>query len=255
METTRTVRQARPHAPMRTGRAAKSAPRPDRKQAILLAAERLFALRGYHGVSIRQIADAAGVQVALVGYYYGPKQALFHAIFAHWSGTIAERLALLREVEAQPWDEGKLGRIVEAFLRPVLQLRASAEGESYALLITAGLSSQRDEADLILREFFDPMAEAFIGALHATLRHEARAITRATVAWCYQFALGALSHHIADIRVARLSGGANVPNDPAAAPLLVRFIVHGIRGVVGAAAPPSASPSPKPTTKARRPSP
>ncbi|MDP3824488.1 MAG: helix-turn-helix domain-containing protein, partial [Burkholderiales bacterium] len=45
-------------------------PRADRKQAILLAAEKLFAQRGYHAVTIRQIADEAAVPLALVGYYY-----------------------------------------------------------------------------------------------------------------------------------------------------------------------------------------
>src|SRR4051812_47362022 len=58
--------------------------RPDRKQAILLAAERLFAQEGYHAVSLRAIADEAGVPLALVNYYYGQKHELFRAIFDHW---------------------------------------------------------------------------------------------------------------------------------------------------------------------------
>lgn len=56
------------------------AARPDRKAAILLAAEILFAQRGYHAVSIRQIAQEAGVPLALVAYYYGQKHELFHVI-------------------------------------------------------------------------------------------------------------------------------------------------------------------------------
>ncbi|MFT4267933.1 MAG: TetR family transcriptional regulator [Xenophilus sp.] len=212
--------------------------RPDRRLAILLAAERLFARRGYHGVSIRQIAEAAGVPLALVGYYFGPKQALFHAIFERWSPAIAQRLALLREAERQPWDAQRLARIVQAFIGPVIRMRASPEGGYYALLLTQGLSTQHDEADPVLRDFFDPMADAFIGVLHGTLAREAPGITRATVAWCYQFALGALLHHIADTRVQRLSHGANRANDPQAAPLLEDFIVHGIRGAVHRLHPP-----------------
>jgi AcrR family transcriptional regulator len=72
-----------------------AATRPDRRLAILLAAERLFAQHGYHAVSIRQIAEAAGVPLALVGYYFGPKHELFHAIFEHWQGTVEERLERL----------------------------------------------------------------------------------------------------------------------------------------------------------------
>lgn len=236
---TASVKPGRPHAER------DASERPDRRQAILLAAERLFSLRGYHGVSIRQIAEEAGVPLALVSYYFGPKQALFHAIFDSWSDTIESRMALLRAAEQEPWDEGKLQRIVQAFVAPVIQMRASPEGEYYALLMTQGLSTQQDEAATVLREFFDPMASAFIGVLHDTLAQEAPGITRGTVAWCYQFALGTLLHHIADVRVEKLSDGANHANDPQAAPLLVDFIVHGIRGAVRRIHPPSPGDKPR----------
>ncbi|MDW5441341.1 TetR/AcrR family transcriptional regulator [Polaromonas sp. SM01] len=230
---------ATPHA----RKARDAAPRPDRKQAILLAAEKLFATHGYHAVTIRQIADEAGVPLALVGYYYGQKHELFHAIFVHWSGTIEQRLAELAEAQRLPHDPHKLHRIVEAFIGPVLRLRASPEGEYYARLVSQGLSVHSEVGDPVLREFFDPLAHAFIAALQQTLSADSPSVTRSTVAWCYQFALGALLHHIHDQRVTRLSGGDVLANDPAAAPLLVAFIVHGMRGVITHAAvplPPSA---------------
>lgn len=217
--------------------------KPDRKHDILLAAEKLFAQHSYHAVSIRQIAEEAGVPLALVGYYYGQKHELFHAIFEHWAGTTNERLTALHEVEQQPHDRQKLRRIVEAFIGPVIRLRASAQGGYYAQLMTQGLSSQQGEADRVLRDFFDPMADTFISALLATLRHDLPQLTRGTVAWCYQFALGALLHHINDMRVERLSHGESRPNDPLAAPMLIDFIVHGIRGVV------TPAPSPRPRNR------
>ena len=188
---------------------AASGPRPDRQQAILLAAEKLFAQRGYHAITIRQIAGEAGVPLALVGYYFGPKSELFYAIFAHWNHTIEERLAALRATSRDPADPRTLHRIIEAFVGPVLRLRASAEGEFYALLVGRELAYSSDQADRVLREFFDPLAHAFIDALHAALP-DAR---RDQVAWGYQFALGALLHHITDNRVARLSLGVSRPGD------------------------------------------
>lgn len=204
--------------------------RPDRRMAILLAAEKLFAQRGYHAVSIRQIAEEAGVPLALVGYYFGPKHELFHAIFAHWSRTIDERLAALRATSHDPADPQTLPRIIHAFVDPVLRLRASPEGESYALLVARELAHAQEEADRVLRQFFDPLAHAFIDALQAALPHA----SRAQVAWGYQFALGALMHHLSDRRVERLSRGENTANDPAAAPLLVAFIVGGLRAALPA---------------------
>ena len=199
----------------------------DRKAAILLAAERLFAQRGYHGVSLRQIAAEAGVPLALVGYYYGAKHELFHAIFAHWQPTIDQRLALLHQAlaGAQP---PPLRRVVQAFVEPVLALRASAEGEYYAMLVARELAYRTPDTDRVLAEMFDPMAHAFIDALHQ-LRPR---WPRARAAWAYQFAMGALLHHLMDHRVQRLSHGQNPPHDAAAAPQLIDFITAGIDAVL-----------------------
>lgn len=220
------VAPARPVAP----------PKPDRRQNILMAAEKLFAQHGYHAVSIRHIAEEAQVPLALVGYYFGAKQQLYHAIFEHWSAMIEERLASLEQAMADSSGD-RLQRLVEAFIGPVIRLRASVEGEYYALLMTRGLSLQSEEEDAIIREFFDPMAQAFIDAFHTTLSAESPGVSRSQVVWCYQFALGALLHHISDARVHRLSQGENRPSDPAAMPLLVAFVTQGMRGAVAQPAP------------------
>lgn len=222
--------QPRPARAKRAGqRAGKAAaPRPDRKQAILLAAEKLFAQSGYHPVTIRQIAEEAGVPLALVGYYYGAKHELFHAIFEHWRNTIDERMALLASAQAGKRDRLTLERTVRAFVEPVLRMRASAEGEYYALLVARELAYRTDDADRVLSDYFDPMAHAFIDAM----RDSCPGSTRPQAAWAYQFALGALMHHISDHRVQRLSRGENTPGDPAAAEILVRFITAGIAAVL-----------------------
>ena len=229
--------------------------RPDRRQAILLAAEKLFAQHGYHAVTIRQIAEEAGVPLALVGYYFGPKHELFHAIFEHWSHSIEERLAGLRAVNNDPDDARTLPRIIEAFTAPVLALRASTEGEYYALLVARELYHATEEADRVLRGYFDPLAEAYIDALHVALPHA----TRSQVAWGYQFALGALLHHLTDSRIERLSRGENTRADPAVAPMLVNFIAGGLRAALpkpkAAAKAAAAKPSRTKKTIPRRPQP
>ncbi|MDB5966230.1 MAG: transcriptional regulator, TetR family [Polaromonas sp.] len=202
--------------------------RPDRKADILLAAEKLFAQHGYHAVSIRQIADEAGVPLALVGYHYGPKHELFYAIFAHWSYSIDERLEALKTVEVDPLDPQTLERIIDAFVGPVLRLRASPEGEYYALLVARELYISQDQTDRVLRDFFDPLAHAFIDALNQAFPHA----TRGQVAWGYQFALGALLHNISDHRVKRLSRGNSHIGEPQSSIMLIKFIVGGLRATL-----------------------
>ena len=147
----------------------------------------------------------------------------------------------LRAVPLDALDTTTLPAIIEAFIGPVLKLRASSEGEYYALLVARELYNATEEADQVLRVFFDPLAHAFIDALHAALP----GVTRGQAAWVYQFALGALLHHISDSRVARLSHGENTLNDPAAAALLSDFIVGGIRAALTSPAAPRQAKLPK----------
>jgi len=198
-----------------------------RKQAILLAAQRLFAEHGYHAVSIRQIAEEAGVPLALVGYHYGPKHELFHANFRHWNVTLEQRLARLTIARSAPRAQ-RLDQIIRAFVEPVLALRASEEGKSYALLVARELMYSSPEADRALREFFDPLAHAFIDALNEVFPHS----SRVEVTWCYQFALGSLLHHLSDTRAPRLARKPSLRCGPAAKALLVSFIVGGIRAAL-----------------------
>jgi len=209
--------------------ARRGAPRRDRRQAILLAAEKLFAQDGYHAVTIRAIAEEAGVPLALVGYYFGHKHELFHAIFESWRHTVDERIGLLRAAEAGRGSGAQALRgIVLAFVDPVLRMRASSEGEFYARLVARELAHRSVETDRVLADFFDPMAHAFIDAMHQACHTS----TRPQAAWAYQFALGALMHHISDSRVLHLSRGRNKSNDPAAGTMLVDFITAGVAAVL-----------------------
>ena len=221
---------------------------PDRRWNILLAAEKLFARSGFLAVSFRDIAAEAGVPLALVGYYYGAKHELYHAIFESWSGLSASRLESLKAAASEPALEARLVRIIEAFVGPVLAMHQHPEGQHWAMMAARDLAAPTPEADRAQREFFDPMAHAFIDALMGA----APGATRGQVAWCYQFMLGALLHHLTDVRVERLSRGENRPADPAVAPLLVTFVAAGFRAVL-AAAPRAARPKTRPKRSAPEP--
>lgn len=58
----------------------------EKQQQIMDVALMLFADKGYDGTSIRDIAQKAGVNIAMVSYYFGSKEKLFEAIFiAHFA--------------------------------------------------------------------------------------------------------------------------------------------------------------------------
>jgi TetR/AcrR family transcriptional regulator len=69
------------------------------RQALLAAGTRLFAERGYEGTPLSAIADRAGVNKAMVSYYFGGKRKLYLAIVAATFADIvgrAEALPALR---------------------------------------------------------------------------------------------------------------------------------------------------------------
>ena len=65
---------------------------PDKKQTIIEAAMELFADKGFEGTSIRELAAKAGVNIAMVNYYFGSKEKLFEAMVEEKSTYFRERL-------------------------------------------------------------------------------------------------------------------------------------------------------------------
>ena len=49
----------------------------DTRTKLLQTAARLFARKGYNGVSVRQIVKAAGVNISAIHYHFGDKQGLY----------------------------------------------------------------------------------------------------------------------------------------------------------------------------------
>lgn len=55
----------------------------DKQIQIMEAAEKLFAEQGFSGTSVRDIAEAAHVNLAMISYYFGSKEKLMEAMFHH----------------------------------------------------------------------------------------------------------------------------------------------------------------------------
>ena len=57
------------------------------KDKILKSAAKLFAQKGFDGVSIREICKDADVNICMVSYYFGGKQELYQGIIDDLIGT------------------------------------------------------------------------------------------------------------------------------------------------------------------------
>ncbi|MEU1040591.1 TetR family transcriptional regulator [Streptomyces sp. NPDC005551] len=85
---------------------------PDTRAVILAVARRRFLEDGYHAVTLRSVAAEAGVDLALISYYFRSKKGLFGAALALGANPA--------EVLARLLDEGDLSTLPERVVRQVV---------------------------------------------------------------------------------------------------------------------------------------
>ncbi len=124
----------------------------DRRQQLLDVAERLFAEEGYEAVSIRKLASEAGVNVAMVGYYFGSKDKLFEALIESKIPKTRERLQDLAASNLNPWE--KLSQVIDlyadkfftgrAFHRVVMREMSLQQRPEHVKLITGYMAGNME---------------------------------------------------------------------------------------------------------------
>lgn len=124
-------------------------PGPDPLPPPLRAALEVFARHGYHGATIRTIAEAAGLSVPGLYHHYPSKQAILQAVA---EATMAEMLEHSRAAEADSdgTPAGRFAHLVESLARFHMARRdhsfvASTEMRSMDPTVRARHVAQRDE--------------------------------------------------------------------------------------------------------------
>ena len=69
----------------------------DKQLLIIEAAEQLFAEKTYDSTSVRDIAKAASINVAMISYYFGSKEDLMKSLFGYRMQFMKNRLSELIE--------------------------------------------------------------------------------------------------------------------------------------------------------------
>lgn len=172
----------------------------ERRTRILDVAQSLFAEHGFEAVSMRDIAAAAEVSVALLTYHFGTKDRLYHEIFTRQSAVLDARIAHLADVD--PAAEDRLDQIVAAFVEPQMRLRETPDGLAFARLLAREATDPSSERRGIIEDLYDPMARQFIAALQEILPD----VSAERIRWGYMFAVGAMSMSALDDRVRRFGG-------------------------------------------------
>ena len=223
-----------PVAPARRGRPPKVKTEGvggDTRESILDAAEDLFSKHGFYGVTIREVAREAGVDTALVHYYFGAKRDLFDAVFLRraevWNN---ERVEAINRYALANAGSMTLEGLLRAFLEPPFQwsLKGGPGWKHYSALVAQTNANPAFGGETMAR-YFDPAIRRLIELVKVVLP-DAREVD---LYWAYHNLSGALTLTLGETgRLDRLSGGLCRSGDlETACDYMVRFAAAGFRAV------------------------
>lgn len=207
------------------------------KDRILASAERLFADRGYDGVSLREIAAKADAQLALIHYHFGSKLDVYRAIWAarYTTEVARQRVESFAMIDYSAPRPDVVRQLVEVFLLPLLRMSENKHLRNFVALGARECTDPREAERGVLAEFLDGTAKRFLDCFGRALPE----LSAADIAWGYQAMAGVSVLHIADRdRITRISSGkAKAGDSRSAAPALVDFCVGGWLALAAARAP------------------
>lgn len=176
------------------------------RERILDIAQELFAERGFDGVSVRELAQAAEVNLAAINYYFGSKDGLLLVLFRREAKVLTERrLVLLKEALADGGSrEDRLAKWVRALIEPVLRWCLQPEVRTLYMptLLRAATHDQPELRAMTEREAQD--LQPFAMGLQQMLPE----LTTEEIYWRLHFVLGLEHALIGDLpRLQQMSGG------------------------------------------------
>jgi AcrR family transcriptional regulator len=110
----------------------------DKREHIMEVAVELFATNGFEGTSIRQLAQGANVNIAMIHYYFGSKEKLFETLLEQKATYMRNRIEAV-EANKSLSEIEKLDQIIEDYVSRFL-----SQPEFHRVLQQELLVSQRE---------------------------------------------------------------------------------------------------------------
>ena len=134
------------------------------QERILLAAKKVFAEHGFRDATTRMICKEAGVNIALVNYYFRTKAELYKAVISDLFEDVAKPLISIADGarDAETWKEA-----VRTWVRRFLGICAATEPPECWVARLMGMEEcvPSDMAEEIMRKFGLPIRNSFLRLL------------------------------------------------------------------------------------------
>ncbi len=130
----------------------------DTKEKIFRKSIELFAKYSYEEVSMRQIAKAAGVNCAMISYYFGNKEALYKQTISVYMEEFKNIVLSINT------DDEK--RFIKEFIKTHLKIIQKRGNYAFYTILKESIDNFEQIKDL-KTEYFDPIAETLWGVLRS----------------------------------------------------------------------------------------
>lgn len=185
---------------------------PDKRAKILDVAEEVFAEHGYAPTSLRNIANQASVNPALIAYYFGSKEHLFEEVFKRRGDLIARRWdELLDALEARRDQPPTVEELLRAYLTAEFDMKGSGVAGRRFVRLQARVHDETDAMHFRLRrEVYDVATRRYLTALERALPN----VDPADIYWRMMFIIGSFLYMMSGVdRLDDLSGGRYASDD------------------------------------------
>jgi len=139
------------------------------KARLLRAATELFAERGFHATTVRDIATRSGANVAATHYHFGSKHDLYVAVLREKFATLGRELeragTRLPDEQLDRLGRAELEELFRARIAVVLDFVVGRPSEQHGRLMFREMLDPSESLPIIVDEFLEPVMVREMGAL------------------------------------------------------------------------------------------
>ncbi|MDM8354739.1 TetR/AcrR family transcriptional regulator [Pandoraea communis] len=144
--------------------------------ALLLNARRIFAQRGFYASSVRQIAEASGVDAALISHHFGSKEALWVAVvdqIASLTHALIEQTDALQHSPLGPAE--RIEQAVRVFVDAVF------ENPDVGMFFSTAATEEGERLDVLTQRLVRPYRNVMVPLVADWLEAQKRPVADADV--------------------------------------------------------------------------
>ncbi|OIO00161.1 MAG: hypothetical protein AUJ49_10100 [Desulfovibrionaceae bacterium CG1_02_65_16] len=156
------------------------------RDRLLAEALRLFAIKGFEAVGTRELAAAAGTNIASIAFHFGGKEGLYGEVVRHVAATLAslyQNAFAAAQAESRAKGEEPIRRAHRVIAKLIAALAASNRSRWMSLLLQREFITPTACFDTLYEEAIRPCLEEFSQLVEATAGLAAESLDNRVLAY------------------------------------------------------------------------